>query len=1197
MTKSWAKKVVILIPLVVILWVVIANIFPRGYIYTSGDFAQPINIEDMYKYLPFVWGNRLASPGEGSFFSWFAAIPYYFVFYLIPSYIGLEDSQILSFILFLFLLISYISFNFSLRIIFGKKKGLLTILYPLLYSLNLTTLYFFTYTWGFSHQAFLYTVLPLVIATFYSYQKDSNLKNLALFLLSLFLSVSGFANSAFFLALCLFLLLFLFFLFVTKEVPFSKRKIISNIVLGVFSLAVLNYWFLPTSVFVKEGMSSLVGGVFDLENWLEAQSADLFSIFMGLQDYRNYFPFRYGFKGLLLLSFAPIFLLFYMLFRADSNNKDSNRKVSIALLMVGLIYIVLLKKAAPPFGNLTLKLFRISFLPALRSYEKVAMFIPFIIFTSLYGLLPEKWFKKGFYSLFVGIFLLIPLPFLIGGIQQKYSITFGEDFDYFSAEYSSLVSIPKDYYEASDYLNENLSDTKIQALPYSAINTVAWVNYPKWKLIGLNPTENLFDKSTISQNTSLYLLNRWNPSRDLNSLRLSPFWYIKMLRYFNVSHIIYHKDVSPPFIFQSLHKIKELEDLEYLSKIFESENIVLYELSENYKYPHFYVSELTFSLSGGLRTLPYVLSTNENFSKSHFVLNNVDGSNPFCLLEKNSLSKIYGSSRWGENWEWPSFAAYPNTVKYRAAQFKGSIKYRLAEGYEERINIKLLSLAKRALELTKFDLYEDPSAIARFTRELEDIKEELEAISDGGRESSRYRSAIEKVLSYLLRIKIEYGDTSSSKEFYDKTTSFFYDWVYSLGNSDCADFCYYVDVPKDGVYEVLVTKSDSTSDYLDNNLSPELLLLEHNKTPVKLIKDEENKYLDFISFGYHTFSTSSAKQITLKLSEPQDLISKESWSDYQSFSDEDGNIFMGSQMANPPIMKLKEINDWEPNQEYSLSFEYKVRGGSVGYAVVEDLISEKELFSLDLDSYYSYPTTKSILIKEEKKETEYSDLLLEGNYPGDDGWGSFERTFRSSNNSYAGYIFLYSTSVDDSFANIQLRNVNIHKIVRPEVILRGISDSVSQNAGGGTRLEFIKINPTKYRVRVIGATGPYNLVFSEAFNKGWRVYNDGRKLLGDSSGDIEASYLQGDVVERKFEGSLSKTGLLDVFFKKSVPEDQHYLSNGYSNTWLINPGDVSDQVTYEVVVEFIPQKLFYMGSITSLLTVATCLFVIVKKRK
>ena len=225
MIKTLKKLSMFMIPFLIILWIVYINKFPNGYVYNSGDFSQPINLSKHFNELFYTWGNGISAPGEGGPFTWFAASPYYFLFYIIPSRIGFSDSQILSFVLFAFLFMSYVSFYISQRLLFGKRHNLTEKLFPLLYSINMTTLYFFTYTWGFSHHIFLYITLPVIVSAFYLSIREFRLKHILLYLISLLISIPGFTNPAFFVALVFMLISFLIGLIFLNDIKISKLLI------------------------------------------------------------------------------------------------------------------------------------------------------------------------------------------------------------------------------------------------------------------------------------------------------------------------------------------------------------------------------------------------------------------------------------------------------------------------------------------------------------------------------------------------------------------------------------------------------------------------------------------------------------------------------------------------------------------------------------------------------------------------------------------------------------------------------------------------------------------------------------------------------------------------------------------------------------------------------------------------------------
>jgi len=101
-------------------------------------------------------------------------------------------------------------------------------------------------------------------------------------------------------------------------------------------------------------------------------------------------------------------------------------------------------------------------------------------------------------------------------------------------------------------------------------------------------------------------------------------------------------------------------------------------------------------------------------------------------------------------------------------------------------------------------------------------------------------------------------------------------------------------------------------------------------------------------------------------------------------------------------------------------------------------------------------------------------------------------------------------------------------------------------------INFKKVNPTKYIVDV-DAKKPFTLVFSESYHPKWKAFIDG----------------------------------------KAIPDDKHFVVNGYANGFMI------DKIgKYQIILEFTPQRLFYIGLIISGITLLGCIiYLIVDKVK
>lgn len=240
---------------------------------------------------------------------------------------------------------------------------------------------------------------------------------------------------------------------------------------------------------------------------------------------------------------------------------------------------------------------------------------------------------------------------------------------------------------------------------------------------------------------------------------------------------------------------------------------------------------------------------------------------------------------------------------------------------------------------------------------------------------------------------------------------------------------------------------------------------------------------------------------------------------------------------------------------------------------------------------------------------------------------------------------------------IFLKGQNTDKIINT-------SEYIFAKKREGLIVEFKKINPTKYRVRLHGAQGTFPLVFSESFHDGWKAYvnqnvrvknqkNNLKSKIGayntldgnerdqasrDEVGEFiakglitnlgdgeekEITHTRWDGEKRKevadgvekytigfisknFHGTIQNDNLprgkfWETWFKESLPEENHLMVNGYANSWVIDADDLcaknkdfcvkNADGTYdmELVVEFWPQRLFYVGAFVSGLTLVGCL--------
>jgi len=149
------------------------------------------------------------------------------------------------------------------------------------------------------------------------------------------------------------------------------------------------------------------------------------------------------------------------------------------------------------------------------------------------------------------------------------------------------------------------------------------------------------------------------------------------------------------------------------------------------------------------------------------------------------------------------------------------------------------------------------------------------------------------------------------------------------------------------------------------------------------------------------------------------------------------------------------------------------------------------------------------------------------------------------------------------------------------------------------RITFIKINPTKYKIKVENAKEPYILVFLESFHKNWKLYINKTNIDNPDSNKIYkeevASYFNGEIKEGSHRNTFLELATFETWGKKPIAEDRHFIANGYANSWYIKPSDVDNQEEYEITIEFWPQKFIYIGLAIAILTLfSSIIFLLIR---
>jgi len=73
----------------------------------------------------------------------------------------------------------------------------------------------------------------------------------------------------------------------------------------------------------------------------------------------------------------------------------------------------------------------------------------------------------------------------------------------------------------------------------------------------------------------------------------------------------------------------------------------------------------------------------------------------------------------------------------------------------------------------------------------------------------------------------------------------------------------------------------------------------------------------------------------------------------------------------------------------------------------------------------------------------------------------------------------------------------------------------------------------------------------------------------------------------------------ETWFKEYLPDNNHFQANGFANSWWLDIEELKEKnqiiqnkdgtYDFEVILEFWPQRLFYIGLIVSIITLLGCL--------
>lgn len=257
------------------------------------------------------------------------------------------------------------------------------------------------------------------------------------------------------------------------------------------------------------------------------------------------------------------------------------------------------------------------------------------------------------------------------------------------------------------------------------------------------------------------------------------------------------------------------------------------------------------------------------------------------------------------------------------------------------------------------------------------------------------------------------------------------------------------------------------------------------------------------------------------------------------------------ELSYPTVENLVDIGQGTQSGELRLAFGDRMKFGIKNF-------NQRERYFVTFD-YKILHGKPNAAIAEQGRNGYVWNLYLNQNVV----WNSLNYVFVPSPDTKSANLEFFPTGFETTGAIIEIKNLKVIKAYIPEVFIsRHVSPVVKI---GSPKISFSKLNKTAYNVNIGNANEPFLLVFGEAYSEGWRAY----------------------IVEN------SQTyNFLRTFFSKPISQVNHYPLNGYSNGWLVNK-----RGNYSIIVEYFPQKIFYIGIGISMISFGAIIILWIRRRK
>lgn len=1173
--------IIFLLGLVVLLW------YPgKGFFVCGHDVGYPLHPQNFLKDLFFVWTERIGFGVERP--SGPPAIIIHSIEFLFSLLSGsIFWGQKLTFI-FWFILPGALMYLLVHSIATFRKYRFMALMAGIFYMFN----HFQLQGWGVAWRTrfSVYALLPLALFIMKQFTDKKRRILQSAFFLALsffFLNGGGGFGLSLYGGLIISLGAFLIYFTVVEWQKIGARALKRSFLLvslALFLFIIFNfYWLLPFIRFTLANYSKTLaasGGPSGVLPWIAVISKDAsFLNLFRLQGFSSWYDnLKHPYSNFFLKNPILIFLSFLWPLFAFAGILLAKKKERKYVFFFGLLVLVAMVFAAgthPPSGKL---------------YEALVKYIPFfpIFRTPFYKFGYPIWFGYAFLISFTASKLLgkfkkkwisgfLSSVFIIFVFLYSHSFFTGSFFNW-NLPLTMMVKIPAYVFRFGEWVDSLDKSERVLMLP--SLNKSWGADAYDWNYWSLSTLPSFLSRKPVVTNSS----NLGEREKLLVDLLYDAFWERnegltkKLISILNIKYFLLRKDAfydlewcltTSPDEWQN-----RVESLNWVKPQQEFGEWIIYELEANEFLPHFYVPKKFTYVQGNTNILADVIGFKDSEVKRemYFAENAGEGfseagepDSVFVAGQCVRCNPLEGTIiKLPLIWFLPDSIFYP-LIEWKEARWEKKI--RALNDPAQIIDLDLGLASKRLAELDKLvnegkseEKTEETMGeiIKKYQARIEDISYLISVIEEEDKDINeivlRISDYFEKYKKVLTEIRLR-RFTKKIQLRLENVAWYLDDFLTRLKGKRWSNEegvrKYTFDIPQEGEYELFV-KSEEVEDYFIQNPLSSIAFELDGKLASRSGKLQDNGWIsvDKIEIG------EGKHKLAIILPEAKNLIENE-------------NLLLEQERGERSKLFLP-INNLDDDGVYQISFEYKVLGERRAEFMVTQDTDEKDeeldrfrhKIEIDLPRY-GLPRTFKIFFKPE--------------------FGVKQATLE---------FFVEAGENEKSI--LEVEKIRVERVWSPKVILRMVNSGIRK--GWITRkipkITFRKINPTRYEVGVKEAKEPYTLVFSESFHEEWKAWIADSPVgeIGNRDDEaIMASYFDGEIKEETQQDNFWPKSTFENWNGKSISEDRHILANNYANSWYITPTDSDGRESYKLIIEFWPQRFFYIGIAISALSFVGCL--------